>query len=162
MSVNIMRIDDRLIHGQIVTAWLREAGGEGILVADDLAASDATQKMLLKFATPKGTALYIETIKDAAEKLIKKDFKETLLLLVRNPENANRLFELGFEIDTVNLGNISNTKSEAGRKALLPYIHVEQKDVDNLKLLSDKGININVRAVPTDKPINVQELLKKY
>lgn len=67
MAVKVMRIDDRLIHGQIVTAWIRDSGAKAILVADDKAAKDATQKMLLQLTTPKNINLYIETIEEAAK-----------------------------------------------------------------------------------------------
>ena len=52
MVVSHMRIDDRLIHGQIVTAWISDSKAGEILVADDMAAKDPTQQMLLKLAVP--------------------------------------------------------------------------------------------------------------
>lgn len=163
MRVKHMRIDDRLIHGQIVTAWIRETKAEAILVADDLAARDATQKMLLQLATPRNVKLYIESLEKSASLLKEGGISEDLLLIVRNPRSANVLFELGFSIDSVNVGNISNSKSATGRKMLLSYIYLEEQDVENLKSISEKGIALDVRSVPGDKRIDGMELIKnKY
>jgi mannose/fructose/N-acetylgalactosamine-specific phosphotransferase system component IIB len=161
MAVKVMRIDDRLIHGQIVTAWIRDSGAKAILVADDKAAKDATQKMLLQLTTPKNINLYIETIEEAAKKLSTGEIDEDLLLLVRDAKSANQLFEFGFMIDTLNVGNISNSRSVTGRTTLLSYIHVEQQDVDNLYAIADRGIKLEIRAVPSDKSIDAIELLDK-
>lgn len=163
MAVKVMRIDDRLIHGQIVTAWIKDSGAKAILVADDKAAADATQRMLLQLTTPKGIKLYIESVEEAARKLKENEITEDLFMLVRDPKNANRLFELGFMIETLNVGNISNSRSETGRTTLLPYIHVEQQDVDNLYEIAKRGIKLDLRAVPNDRSMDAIELLnKKY
>ena len=54
MNINVCRIDDRLIHGQIVTKWIKEANAKMILVSDDKAASDKMLQTILKLAVPSG------------------------------------------------------------------------------------------------------------
>ena len=161
MVVTHMRIDDRLIHGQIVTAWISDSKAEEILVADDMAAEDPTQQMLLKLAVPAKIKLAIVTVEKAAE-LLKEDQSDTkVLLIVRNPKTALDLFERGFTIESVNVGNISNARSTVGRKRLLPYIYVEPEDVENLKAIAEKNIRLDVRAVPNDKSIDGLALISK-
>lgn len=163
MSVTTMRIDDRLIHGQIVTRWIADAQADTILIADDIAAKDATQQMLLKLVAPANICLLIKTISEAAELLKSDELKDKkVLLMLRNPATALALCNLGFHIDTINVGNISNTRSETGRKKLLSFIFVEEQDVNCLKELAAKGIHLDIRAVPNDKSIDAMELLKKY
>lgn len=163
MSVKVMRIDDRLIHGQIVTRWIADAQAEMILVADDKAASDPTQQMLLKLVAPSNIELQIKSIKDAYTLLNDGSVSEkNILLMVRNPASALELCNLGFKINSINVGNISNSRSEKGRKKLLPFIFVEEDDVNYLKELASKDIYLDVRAVPNDKSINAIDLLKKY
>ncbi|MFR6486974.1 MAG: PTS sugar transporter subunit IIB [Clostridium sp.] len=82
--------------------------------------------------------------------------------MLRNPATALALCNLGFHIDTINVGNISNARSETGRKKLLSFIFVEAQDVECLKALAAKGIHLDIRAVPNDKSIDAMELLKKY
>lgn len=161
MVVSHMRIDDRLIHGQIVTAWISDSRAGEILVADDLAARDPTQQMLLKLAVPAKIKLQIMTIADAAQ-LLKTDQSEIkVLLIVRNPKTALELFERGFYIESVNVGNISNSRSAVGRKRLLPFIYVEPEDVENLKAIAAKNIKLDVRAVPNDKSMDGLALISK-
>lgn len=163
MSVKLVRIDDRLIHGQIVTAWIKEAKASAILVADDIAAKDPTQSMLLKLTTPKNTKLYIKGLKDSVDSIKNNEIKEDVFMLIRNPENAYKLLEYGLDLSDINLGNVSNSKSETGRKTILPFLHLEENDVNFIRKLDEAGVNLDVRAVPSDKSINAIELInKKY
>lgn len=163
MSVKLVRIDDRLIHGQIVTAWIKEAKANAILVADDIAANDPTQSMLLKLTTPKDTKLYIKGLKDSADSIKNNEIKEDVFMLIRNPENAYKLLEYGLDFSSINLGNVSNSKSDTGRKTILPFLHLEENDVNFIRKLDEAGVNLDVRAVPSDRSINAIELInKKY
>lgn len=162
MKITTMRIDDRLIHGQIVTSWITYANAKQIMVVDDKAANDKTQQMLLKFAVPNGIKLYIVSKEDAI-KTIKDDQSDTpTLLMIRNPYEANAFIEMGFEIPTINVGNISNSKSITGRTKMLDYIYFEERDVKALQSLNEKGINLEVRAIPTEKPLDAMVLVRKY
>lgn len=161
MKINHMRMDDRLIHGQIVTAWIKEAQADTILLADDKAAGDPTQQMILKFAVPAGIKLIIVTMKEAYRIICDEGQKGNALLIVRNPQTAYELFDLGFRIDAINVGNISNSKSKTGRTRLLSNIYVEQNDVDYLKKIHNLGIRLDVRAVPNDKSVDGMELISK-
>ena len=163
MNINVFRIDDRLIHGQIITKWIKDANAKMIMVVDDKAAGDKTQQMILKFAVPAGIKLEILS-KEAAVKRVAEDTTNTnVLMLVRNPKEANALVEMGLKVDRIIIGNISNSKSEVGRTKLLDYIYVEPADVEAIKSLNDKGILLEVKAAPEEKAKNPMELIaKKY
>lgn len=162
MQVTVMRIDDRLIHGQIVTRWIDYAEAKRILVVDDKATADPMQQMLLKLAVPSGVKLEILTKADGLKRINEDQTKENVLLLMRNPAEANRFLEMGFAIDRINVGNISNSKSETGRKKMLDYIYLEKQDVEAMQALIDKGVALDVRAIPTERTKDGAELLKKY
>ena len=86
-----------------------------------------------------------------------------IFLIVRNPENMLKLVEGGLKISEINLGNISLSKSELPRKTLLKNIHVTEQDVTCLRTIADKGINIYIKLIPEDHPMNAIELFdKKY
>ncbi len=161
MQINHMRIDDRLIHGQIVTAWISDSKANTIMVADDKAAKDSLQQTMLKFAVPSGIKLIINSIEDAAKTLNDPLVKEAVLLIVRNPKCAYELLLKGVSVQSVNVGNISNSKSEIGRKKILQFIFVEPEDVEYLKKIYDMGIKLDVRAIPNDKSIDGMDLLTK-
>ena len=93
MKITTFRIDDRLIHGQVVTAWIAHSDAKQILVADDAAAKDTLQQSLLKMATPKKVDLKIMSLEDAKQ-LIQNDESDTkTLLLVRGPKQALYLID---------------------------------------------------------------------
>lgn len=161
MNINVFRIDDRLIHGQIVTKWIKDAAAKMIMVVDDRAASDKTQQMILKFAVPSGIKLEILNKKDAVKRVSEDNTNMNVLMLVRNPKEANALVEMGLKINTIIVGNISNSKSEVGRTKLLDYIYVEPEDVEAIRSLDSKGIKLEVKAVPEEKAKNPIELINK-
>lgn len=162
MKITVMRIDDRLIHGQIVTKWIDYANAKMILVVDDQAANDPMQQMLLKLAVPSGIKLEILTKVDALARIQSDSSNTNVLLMIRNPKEANAFLDLGFQIDTMNIGNISNAKSDTGRKKILDYIYLEQQDVEALQALSAKGVKLDVRAVPSDHSRDAVELINKH
>ena len=153
MKINVCRIDDRLIHGQIVTKWIKEADAKLIIVSDDKAANDKALQMILKIAVPSGVKLEI---------LSKENTNTNVLLLIRNPKETNLLVEMGLELDKIIVGNISNSKSVVGRTKLLDYIWVEPDDVEALKSLHNKGILLEVKAIPEEKAKDPIELIEKY
>lgn len=163
MNINVFRIDDRLIHGQIVTKWIKEANAKMIMVVDDKAASDKTQQMILKFAVPSGIKLEILNKEDAIKRVKEDHSNINVLMLVRNPKEANALLEMGMPVDHVIVGNISNSKSVVGRVKLLDYIYVEPDDVAAIRSMHEKGIRLEVKAIPEEKAKDPMELItKKY
>lgn len=162
MNITVMRIDDRLIHGQIVTKWIDYANAKKIIVADDKAAGDPMQQMLLKLAVPSGVKLDILTKADALKSIREDTSSMNVLLMVRNPKEANSLLDMGLKIDTINVGNISNSKSETGRKKMLDFIYLEQQDVEELQAIGAKGVTLEIRAIPTDRSKDILEMIKKH
>lgn len=158
MKINVMRIDDRLIHGQIVTSWMAEADAKVVIVADTIAAGDEMQKMLLKMATPSSVELKLLTIDEAAALLHADTSDQDTLLIVRGPAQALELLDKGFKIDTINVGNISMKK---GKKKFLHYVWLNEDEVAALKALGDRGVRLDVRSVPSDRSQDAIALLEK-
>lgn len=161
MNVTVVRIDDRLIHGQIVTKWIKEAQAKKILVVDDIAAKDKTAQMILKFAVPSGITLEILSKVDAVKKIENDKSGTNTLMILRNPKEANDFVNLGYKPETIIIGNISNSKSEVGRTKVLDYIFVEPTDVEAIKSLAEKGIKLEVKAIPEEKAKDPIELFAK-
>ncbi len=162
MSVSLVRVDDRLIHGQVVHAWIGFSKAKYLVIADDIAATDKTQQLMLRLAAPKTIKLEIQSLSDAVN-FISNHEEDTIFLIVRNPENLLKMMNMGLVIKEVNLGNISMTKSQTGRKMLLKNIHVDQNDVDCLKGIASKGVDIYIKLVPDERPIDAIDLInKKY
>lgn len=161
MNINVCRIDDRLIHGQIVTKWIKEANAKMILVSDDKAAGDKMLQTILKLAVPSGISLEILNKENTIKRIKEDNTNVNVLMLVRNPKEANALLDMGLELDKIIVGNISNSKSKVGRTQLLDYIYVEPDDVTALKAMHEKGIVLEVKAVPEERAKDPMELIAK-
>lgn len=161
MNIQVCRIDDRLIHGQIVTKWIKEANAKMILVADDKAAADPMLQTILKFAVPAGISLEILNKENTVSRIASDTSTINVLMLVRNPKEANALLEMGLDLKKIIVGNISNSKSKVGRTKLLDYIYVEPDDIQALQSMHDKGVVLEVKAIPEEKAKDPIELIKK-
>lgn len=158
MNISVFRIDDRLIHGQIITAWIAYSDAKTIIVADDNAAKDEFTQSLLKMATPSSIKLNIMSIPDAIE-LLKSDTSNTkVLLLVKTPQGAFDIINAGIHVDSINIGNLNMKK---GKTKILGNFWVTEEDVDYLNKINQKGVKLEVRAVPNERSQEVMELLKK-
>lgn len=158
MNITVFRIDDRLIHGQIVTAWLHYADAEQIVVADDKANNDSFTQSLLKMATPKDTKLLICSL-DEGKKMITSDSSEiNTLFLVRGPSEANIVLEDNSIVNSVNVGNLNMKK---GKEKVLDNLWVYKDDIDAFRKMDDKGIKLEYKTVPSDQSQSVINLLDK-
>lgn len=162
MRVAAVRIDDRLIHGQVVTAWIGAVGAKAIIVADDVAATDQMQQMLLKMATPAALRLLILPISKVMEFLTSDSSNDSALVIVRTPAAAHQLLDEGLHVDSINVGNISNSRSLTGRTKLLQYIYVEELDIQHLRAIAARNVKLDARAIPADRSLDPLALIEKH
>lgn len=157
-KIGHVRIDDRLIHGQIVASWISVLSCTTIVVADDKAAGDPLQSMMLEMAVPPGIKLRILKVEDAAVFL--KDptvNRPKLLVIVRNVASALALVEQGVEVEEINVGNVSANPKKT-KYALSVWL--DEADIADFTKLRDRGIYLEVRVVPGNKGINLFSMLK--
>ena len=158
MEVSVFRIDDRLIHGQVITAWIAYADAKSIVVADDKAAKDEFTQSLLKMATPDSIQLKILSVEDAITYLKGDEDAGKVLLLVRGPEQALQIIRAGIAKKDINVGNMNMKK---GMTKVLSNLWVFPEDVENIQKLYEEGIKLEVRAIPSDRSQDVLGLLQK-
>ena len=157
-KIGHVRIDDRLIHGQIVASWINVLRCSTIIVADDKAAKDELQKMMLEMACPPNIKLEIKTIDQAAELLTSGGLdRSKVLLIMRNSASALRLMEKDVGIDKINVGNVS---SGSGRKKYTKSVWLNEQDIAEYKALRDRGIELEIQIVPSEKAQNMAAMLK--
>ena len=152
------RIDDRLIHGQIVASWIQSLGCRTIVVADDEAAGDSLQLMLLELAVPPGIELKVLSIADAAAFITgDKADNAKVLLILRGVESALALIRQGVKMDEINVGNVS---ANAQRTKYSKSIFLDSQDVAHFKELAAAGIHLEVRVVPGEKAVDLLSMIK--
>lgn len=144
-----VRIDDRLIHGQIVHAWITSVGAGTIVVADDAAAKDELRKSLLRMATPKGVRLKVLTVAKAAKYLLDPETDVTkVLLILRDVEGAIALVDAGVVPDEINVGNVS---AAPGKTQYFKSVFLDEEDIRRFEQLRERGIALEVQVVPTER-----------
>lgn len=155
--VNLMRIDDRLVHGQVAFTWTKTLGVEAIVVANDIAAADPINKMALKMAAPAGVKMAIKSVNEAIELLNNPKAKDRkIFVVVRNTSDALKIVKNVVGIDHINVGGI---KKEEGKIMLTPAVFVNDLDKENLKKMSELVKEVEVRQVPTDEKKYIQDLI---
>jgi len=159
MKKLIVRIDDRLIHGQVVVGWTRSAGVTCILVADDKTANDKIQCSLMRMATPVGLTAEFLTIEDAAEKIKSGGYdKESLMILVRGPKAVISLIDSGVEISNLNIGNL---RSAPGKIKLLSHVYAIPEEIEDWKELDRRNVKMSAQILPDQSKTDFNAVLKK-
>ncbi|BAL62689.1 PTS sugar transporter subunit IIB [Melissococcus plutonius] len=158
MSIIGVRIDGRLIHGQVANLWTTKLNISRIMVVDDAVALDAIEKSGLKLATPAGVKLSVLPVEKAAENILAGKYdSQRLLIIARKPDRLLRLTELGVPIKEINVGNMSQTSDT---RSITRSINVMDTDVTAFNQLHDKGVHLIAQMVPSDKAEEFMPLLK--
>jgi len=157
MDIVLARIDDRLIHGQVVTVWTKETKCERIIVCNDEVAADVIRKALLTQVAPPGIKASVVDIEKAIRvyKNPKYEGVRTLLLFT-NPTDVLRMVEGGVDIKTVNIGGMS---FKEGKKQMTKAVSVDEKDIGAFRKLEEKGIELEIRKVASDSKIALMSIL---
>jgi mannose PTS system EIIAB component len=146
-----LRVDERLIHGQIAMVWSRELNLHGILVADDQAADNETQQMALKMAVPSGIKVLIRSIDNVAQ-ILKDPRARTrrMLVLVRTVAGALRLAEKVPNMNYLNIGNVGKAV-EGEKKVLTQFVMLTPEELHNLEELVKIYPETALQNLPSDK-----------
>jgi len=155
--IKLTRIDDRLVHGQVAFTWTPALGVDCLLIANDKVAKDEFLKMTLGLAKPANTRLLIKSLADAATFL--KDEKSRnakVLLIVNSVKDAYAMANEVPEIQSINFGGIRMIN---GTRLISKAVAVSDEDITLIKELLDKGIELELRQVPTEKKQLVESLI---
>ncbi|RKY89049.1 hypothetical protein DRQ09_02020 [candidate division KSB1 bacterium] len=158
--IKLVRIDDRLIHGQVLIGWGEYINPDRFVLCSNEIASNQWEKELYLSSAPSDIKISVFTVDETIENLKKGEFKkEKIILLVESPEILIELLDKGLEFNSVNIGGMHLKKN--GLK-ILPYIYLDKKDINNFKLLSEKNIKLECQELPDSKKYDLMKLLKPY
>ena len=156
----LARIDTRLLHGQVATAWTKTTKPDRIIVVSDNVAKDELRSSMIKQAAPSGVKAHIVPI-DKMIKLAKDDqhFGGTrAMLLFETPQDALRAIEGGVPLKSLNVGSMAHSPGKVQPNKVLAF---DQNDIDTYKKLEDMNVELDVRKVPTDSKDNMDAIMKK-
>ncbi len=154
--ISLIRIDDRLIHGQVMTVWVRHFSATHILVVDDVTAADLFSRQVMQLAMPRGMALTISPLATAPGQLrdAAEDASRTLVLL-RSVDAAVQLHS-HFPYQALNVGGIGMTH---GRKLLWRSIAASPEEVALLSGLQQAGVDVYLQMIPADQRYSLTSAL---
>lgn len=159
MIICLVRIDDRLIHGQVVTRWAKEYKISRIIVVNDEISKDMIRKTLLTQVTPPGITAHVLDINKTIRVYNNPKYaRDKVLMLFTNPTDVLRLIEGGVPINSVNVGGMAFYKD---KKQINNAISVNNTDIEAFKKLDQYGIELEVRKVPSDPSLKMMQLIKK-
>ncbi len=159
-SWGLVRIDDRLIHGQVIAVWCKHKTFTRIVIIDDQVASDAFMQQVLKMAAPPNITVDVYGIDEATDVLSQDTVKpETTMLLMKTPETARRLFDNGLKYEALNIGGMGGGP---GRKNVFKNIAMSKAEIETLKYLLGEGVAITLLTVPGEKSKKFSDLASKF
>jgi mannose/fructose/N-acetylgalactosamine-specific phosphotransferase system component IIB len=157
MNIVLIRVDDRLIHGQILESWLPYLKAQCVVVANDMLAEDPFQMAILSMAVPERIKLRMVNIDGLEELNSDPELSgKTTLVIVSSVLDAYRIIQNGIIADRINLGNM---RSGGADKQLMYSFWVRNEDITMLKELTSQGISINLQSVPREKEIDIKYIL---
>lgn len=155
--VELCRIDDRLLHGQVAVTWVGAVAPEAILIANDEAATNEMSKLALKMAKPAGVKLAIKTIDDAIALLNNPNAKKIkIFLITRTIQDTLKLVKSTDSIHRVNIGGVKNKE---GGKMIAAAVCLDDADLAALMELKTLVDSLELRMVPTESRTNIDKYL---
>ncbi|MGL4773312.1 MAG: PTS system mannose/fructose/N-acetylgalactosamine-transporter subunit IIB [Clostridium sp.] len=154
-----VRIDDRLIHGQVATRWSTGLGASRIMVSNDEVANDEMQKGILRMVAPPGISTSIITKETTAKNILAEKYAaQKVLMVLKNPMDALDLMDRGLEIKEINVGNMAKRDNTIQIKK---SISVTEEEFKAFKALMERGVRLTARMVPDEPETLLDEFLRK-
>ena len=146
-----------MIHGQVMTAWIKNRKANQVVIIDDDVANDEYMIDVLEMAIPEEIAIGIFTKEDGVL-FFSQVLDEPTILLVKGPEALNYLVDHGITIDEVDVGGMG---ARNDRSVLYKNISTSAQENEEFKQLLEKNVNVFIQVMPQDKPVSIAEYLKK-
>lgn len=155
--VELLRVDDRLLHGQVATTWTNAVAPEAILIANDEAATNEMSKLALKMAKPAGVKLAIKTVQGGIDLLNNpKSENIKIFVIVRTIHDALTLVQHTKQIKKVNIGGV---KKKEGGKMIAAGMFLTEEEIEDLRKMNAAVDEVELRMVPSESKHNIDKIL---
>lgn len=157
----LVRIDNRLIHGQILEAWVPRLAAREVLVADDDAAASPLARAALTLCVAPELPVRIEPLAAVRWGEVAASATPTLVL-IRDVEGLVRARAAGLApsmVPPVNLGNIHFAPE---RRSITASVYLSRAELDALRVLEGDGFRVEARPIPTEPPLGLDEIERRY
>jgi PTS system N-acetylgalactosamine-specific IIB component len=159
--IALVRIDNRLLHGQILEAWLPRLKVRRLVVADDEAASSPLARQAMTLCLPPEIQAEVAPIA-AVDWAALAAGREGVLVLFRDVAGVARAAAAGLTPDLARKVNVGNVHFAAGRKPVTPSVFLDDGEVRALEALSARGFDVELRAIPPDSPLALAQIAERH
>ena len=157
MTVALVRVDDRLIHGQVVVGWGQSLGATHLVLVDDAVSANAWERDLYRMGVPPDMTVDFASVDEAARRIVEWDGERRRTILVLNDiAAAVRLCSMAPQIKRVNLGGVHQGP---GRRRRLPYVFMTDDEACELRDLAARGVEVIAQDVPTARAVPIRDLV---
>ncbi|MGO2303731.1 MAG: PTS system mannose/fructose/N-acetylgalactosamine-transporter subunit IIB [Providencia sp.] len=156
MPINVARIDDRLIHGQVITTWVKNFDIEQIIIVNDKVADDKVQQSVLTMAAPPDLKVVVFAVDKFIDVLKKTEIKRRTMLLSTNSVDVNKLVENGLQLQKLNVGGM---RMQEGRRNLSRAVAVTPEEEQAFQSIINHNIAVEIQMVPKDSIVELKTLL---
>lgn len=156
--ISLVRVDNRLIHGQVVEAWLPHLGVGRVAVADDEAAKSPLIRAAMGIAVQSSIEVLIQPLSELDFEKLASDPVKTLVL-VREVSGAVAATERGLPLSLLNLGNVHFA---SGRRQVSSSVFLSPAELSQLKMLASRGTVVEAQSVPAEKPLELDEIETRF
>jgi mannose/fructose/N-acetylgalactosamine-specific phosphotransferase system component IIB len=155
MSLALVRVDDRLIHGQVIVGWAQALGARRIVVVHDQVRENAWERELYALGVPPGIDVVFASVTEAVRDIgTWQDDGRRTIVLVGSVTDIVRLTGACDRITRVNVGGLHD---EGGRRQRLPYVYLSDEEVSALRAVAARGIDVTAQDVPTARPLPLED-----
>lgn len=159
MTIKHIRVDERLIHGQVATVWTHSLNVDRIAVVNDKVVKNELEINALKLARPAGIKLSILSVEKAVRNFnVGKYDDDEVLVLFRNIKDVRRAFDLGLKITTFNVGNLSHKE---GQTKIKKSVSLSDEDITILRTLVNDGIEVTAQMIPNEPATGILSFIDK-
>lgn len=147
-NILLTRIDNRLVHGQVGVIWTTSLGANLLVVVDDETANDPLQQQLMAVtAKSSGAGIRFFTVQKTIDVIHKAADRQLIFIVCKTPAVVRQLIEGGVPIKELNVGNMHFSH---GKKQLTKKVYVDDKDLEDLRYIQSKGVNVYIQDTPED------------
>lgn len=157
-EIGLVRVDSRLLHGQVVTRWIGQVGAREVIIFDDELSQDEFMIEVFKMAAPSGVNLIVKSVNDVENTLSERNLKHTIILFKNIPMLLKGM-KANTKIDRIQIGGIGGGP---GRVVVFKNITLTKDEYDELQTLVSEGIHVYLQTVPEEKEVGLKDIENKF
>lgn len=147
-NIRMVRIDNRLVHGQVGVTWTSSLGVNLLVVVDDEAASNPVQQQLMTMtADNAGVGIRFFSVEKTLQVIHQASPSQQIFIVAKTPQVVRRLVEGGVAFQQLNVGNMHFSE---GKRALSKKVYVDESDLSDLRAIQSRGIEVFLQDTPED------------